>query len=131
MSASPDATTRLVLAGLQDSGPLHWQSHWAAGDPRYVKLAHSSWDAPDRHVWVRELEAFRPTLPADTVIVAHSLGCLLAQLGSYALEFEVVYFVANASRVDMARVNDAVNHGIVERFGAAGIRFAYPTQRAV
>ena len=77
MSASPDATTRLVLAGFQDSGPLHWQTRWAAGDPRYVRLAHSSWDAPDRHLWVRELEAFRPTLGPDTVIVAHSLGCLL------------------------------------------------------
>jgi small-conductance mechanosensitive channel len=62
---------------------------------------------------------------------ARFVSCLLAQLGSYALEFEVVYFVANASRVDMARVNDAVNRGIFERFASAGIRFAYPTQRAV
>jgi len=62
---------------------------------------------------------------------ARFVSCLLAELGSYALEFEVVYFVAYASRVDTARVNDAVNHGIVARFGAAGIAFAYPTQRSV
>ena len=89
MNVAQDSTTRLVLAGFQDSGPLHWQSHWAAGDPRYVKLAHSSWDAPDRHVWVRELEAFRPTLPADTVIVAHSLGCLLTAYWAAQTQYTV------------------------------------------
>lgn len=68
---------RLVLAGYQDSSRLHWQSIWAEGDPQYRKLAHDSWDAPDRHVWVRELEAALPALGPDIVIVAHSLGCLL------------------------------------------------------
>ena len=59
------------------------------------------------------------------------VSCLLAQLGSYALEFEVVYFVENRSRIEVARVNDGVNRGIVERFAAAGVGFAYPTQRTV
>ncbi|MEY4761244.1 MAG: hypothetical protein RLZZ200_1100 [Pseudomonadota bacterium] len=68
---------RLVLAGFQDSGPLHWQTLWARGDPRYIKLAHASWDAPDRHDWLRELEAVLPAVGPDTVIVAHSLGCIL------------------------------------------------------
>ena len=68
---------RLILAGFQDSGRLHWQSLWSDGDPRYIKLAHDSWDAPDRHVWVRELQAAMPDIGSDTVIVAHSLGCLL------------------------------------------------------
>jgi predicted alpha/beta hydrolase family esterase len=77
VSDRPDTTTRLVLTGYQDSGPLHWQSLWAAKDPRFVKLAHSSWEAPDRHLWVRELEEAMPRIGPDTVIVAHSLGCLL------------------------------------------------------
>jgi len=77
VSGGPDTATRLVLAGYQDSGPLHWQSSWAAKDPRFVKLAHSSWDAPDRHAWVRELEDAMPQIGNDAVIVAHSLGCLL------------------------------------------------------
>jgi predicted alpha/beta hydrolase family esterase len=68
---------RLVLAGFQDSGPFHWQTLWAEGDPSYLKLSHASWDAPDRHEWQRELEAAYPAVGADTVIVAHSLGCLL------------------------------------------------------
>ncbi|MEN9705212.1 MAG: hypothetical protein RLZZ393_1091 [Pseudomonadota bacterium] len=68
---------RIVLAGFQDSGRLHWQTLWAQGDPRYVKLAHASWDAPERHAWVRELEEAMPVIGGDAVIVAHSLGCLL------------------------------------------------------
>ena len=68
---------RLVLAGFQDSGRLHWQTIWAQGDPSYCKLAHDRWDAPDREAWVRDLEAAMPSIGPDTVIVAHSLGCLL------------------------------------------------------
>ena len=59
------------------------------------------------------------------------VSCLLAQLGVYALEFEVTYFVANEPGVNIAQVNDAVNRGIVARFAAAGIGFAYPTRRIV
>ena len=104
MRAVPDSTTRLVLAGFQDAGPLHWQSRWAAADPRYVKLAHSSWDAPDRHVWVSELEAFRPTLDPDTVIVAHSLGCLLtaywAAQTNYSVRAALLVAPPNLGRPD-------------------------------
>jgi uncharacterized protein len=77
LNARADTVIRLVLAGYENSGPLHWQSLWAAGDPRFVKLEHSSWDAPDRQRWVSELEELLPAVGHRTVIVAHSLGCLL------------------------------------------------------
>jgi small-conductance mechanosensitive channel len=59
------------------------------------------------------------------------VSCLLAQLGSYAMEFEVIYFVTNQRGVNIAQVMDAVNRGIVARFGQAGISFAYPTRRNI
>jgi small-conductance mechanosensitive channel len=59
------------------------------------------------------------------------VSCLLASLGRDALEFEVIYFVANRDAEDVPRTNDAVNRGIVERFATHGIGFAYPTQRTV
>jgi small-conductance mechanosensitive channel len=58
------------------------------------------------------------------------VSCLLADLGVYALEFEVIYFV-EAGTGDHPRMRDAVNRGIVDRFAAAGIGFAYPTRRQV
>lgn len=57
------------------------------------------------------------------------VSCLLGQIGEYALEFEAIYFVDNNRDAKTAGTVDAVNRGIVERFAAAGISFAYPTRR--
>ena len=67
----------LVLAGIGDSGPSHWQSIWQAADPSMVKLRHASWDAPDRRVWVDELESCIAACDRPPVLVAHSLACLM------------------------------------------------------
>jgi small-conductance mechanosensitive channel len=57
------------------------------------------------------------------------VSCLLVQIGEYALEFEAIYFVDNTRDAKTAGTVDAVNRGIVARFAAAGISFAYPTRR--
>jgi predicted alpha/beta hydrolase family esterase len=67
----------LILAGIYNSGPEHWQSLWLKSDPRFHKLDHTSWDHPDRSVWVAELEDCVLTLGPETVLVAHSLACLM------------------------------------------------------
>lgn len=59
------------------------------------------------------------------------VNCLLHTLGQYAMEFEVVYFVANKREVDHARTVDAVNRGIVRDFAKADINLAYPTRRVL
>jgi small-conductance mechanosensitive channel len=60
---------------------------------------------------------------------ARFVSCLLVNLGAYALEFEIVYFVKNVRGTNLAVTVDAVNRGIIARFAAAGIAFAYPTRR--
>lgn len=67
----------LTLAGIYNSGPDHWQSHWQHGDSRFSKLEHSSWNHPDRFVWVSELEEGVRKLGPETILVAHSLACLM------------------------------------------------------
>ncbi|MGC4027253.1 MAG: mechanosensitive ion channel family protein [Steroidobacteraceae bacterium] len=58
------------------------------------------------------------------------VSCLLVEIGAYALEFEVTYFIANTgNRVGAA--TDAVNRGILAQLEAAGLALTYPTQRAV
>ena len=59
------------------------------------------------------------------------VSCLLVLLGQYAMEFEVIYFVANQRSSDVPRAMDGVNRGILERFAASGIELTYPTQRSV
>lgn len=67
----------LNLAGIYNSGPEHWQTYWQRDDARFSKLDHTSWDHPDRKVWVTELEARVQALGPQTVLVAHSLACLM------------------------------------------------------
>jgi len=58
-------------------------------------------------------------------------SCLLVQLGTYALEFEVIYFVANRGDALPRVTIDAVNHGMFQRLSTAGIRMAYPVTRRI
>lgn len=59
------------------------------------------------------------------------LQCLLNTLGSYALEFEAIYYIENQVQYSPALINDAINRGVFRELGTAGIRLAYPTQQLV
>jgi len=75
-----------------------------------------------------------PILVEEAVRAAEGtrfISCLLAQIGDYALEFEVIYFIANRPDRNIGRANDLVNRGVLQRFAAAGINLAYPTRRQV
>jgi hypothetical protein len=65
----------LIVPGLYDSGPEHWQSYWerARGDCRRVQ--QRDWQTPSRGDWVATLDAEVATMRKPPVIVAHSLGC--------------------------------------------------------
>ncbi len=66
----------LLLPGIGNSGPGHWQCLWAASDPRMHLITGQDWDNPLCGQWVENLEAAVRRLGPDTVLVAHSLGCL-------------------------------------------------------
>ncbi|MBY8964640.1 mechanosensitive ion channel family protein [Algiphilus sp. NNCM1] len=51
-----------------------------------------------------------------------------AQFGPSSLNFEAVYWVLDPNYVRFMDLQHAVNMGIVERFRAHGIEFAFPTQ---
>lgn len=64
----------LIVPGLGNSGPEHWQSRWERKLPTARRVDQADWDAPDLAEWVgRIVEAVaRATRPV--VLVAHSLG---------------------------------------------------------
>lgn len=71
----------LILPGIGNSGPLHWQSQWQQQWPdRFDRIAHSEWDAPVAATWVRELSEYLRHGDGEVVLVAHSLACLLVAL---------------------------------------------------
>jgi len=67
----------LILAGLWNSGPEHWQTHWQARYPSWTKAEHRDWNCPDRDEWVAELDAAIAACRGAPILVAHSLGCML------------------------------------------------------
>jgi predicted alpha/beta hydrolase family esterase len=74
MSAPPI----LVLPGYGDSGPEHWQSVWEAADPRARRVVQRDWLEPRLDDWLAVLDREISACPTPPVLVAHSLGCVLA-----------------------------------------------------
>lgn len=69
----------LLLPGLYDSGPDHWQSHWerTLGPSHATRVHQRDWAAPVCAEWVATLDAAITTARAPVVLVAHSTACLL------------------------------------------------------
>ena len=66
----------LILPGIGNSGPQHWQSRWEQANPEFVRVQQRDWDAPVRDDWVAAIEDAASRAGPDVVLVAHSLGCL-------------------------------------------------------
>lgn len=66
----------LVIPGHGNSGPAHWQSIWQAGRPRWHRLQVEDWDHAVCSDWMAAIDRQTAELGPDTLIVAHSLGCL-------------------------------------------------------
>lgn len=71
----------LILPGWQNSGPDHWQSLWEAAHG-YQRVEQHDWLRPLRGDWIARLEDVLLARDVErcgpAVLVAHSLGCMLA-----------------------------------------------------
>ena len=68
----------LIVPGLGNSGPQHWQRLWQAElGPRARAVEQADWDRPDFADWIARLDAAIATSPEPPVLVAHSLSCAL------------------------------------------------------
>ncbi|MDE1179410.1 alpha/beta hydrolase [Paraburkholderia sp.] len=66
----------LVVPGIGNSGPAHWQTRWQSTHPTWQRLAVDDWDRVVCDDWVAAIDRQVRDSGPDTVIVAHSLGCL-------------------------------------------------------
>ena len=66
----------LILPGIGNSGPDHWQTRWEAANPAWRRVQQRDWDHPVREEWVAALDRAVATSGPRTVLVAHSLACL-------------------------------------------------------
>lgn len=67
----------LLLPGWENSGPDHWQSRWEQRHG-HVRVEQDDWLWPRRGDWMARLEEVLLQAPGPAVLIAHSLGCLLA-----------------------------------------------------
>ena len=64
----------LIVPGLFNSSPDHWQSHWQRTLPTAERVEQSDWERPTLGEWTAGLvETVRRNPGA--VLIAHSLGC--------------------------------------------------------
>jgi predicted alpha/beta hydrolase family esterase len=67
----------LSVPGIGNSGAAHWQTLWEAKYPEVTRVVQRDWDNPDCNEWADVLEAAVLKSRAETVLVAHSLACLV------------------------------------------------------
>lgn len=100
----------LVVPGLHDSGPAHWQSWLESLNRDALRVKQRDWSDPELDRWAGRIAS---TMERDTkarwVVAAHSFGCLaLARLAALRpdLPVEAALLVAPADP---------------DRFGVAGL----------
>lgn len=70
-------TATLILPGLNGSGETHWQQHWLDDHEDAFLVEQEHWTHPVLEHWLYNLESELVAHPG-AVLVAHSLGCILA-----------------------------------------------------
>jgi hypothetical protein len=64
----------LILPGLGNSGPGHWQRRWGERFSTASFVEQADWERPDAAHWVGQIERAIMMATRPVVLVAHSLG---------------------------------------------------------
>jgi predicted alpha/beta hydrolase family esterase len=67
-------TDILIVPGLYNSGPDHWQSRWQARLPDAMRVEQDDWEQPNLVGWTGNLARAIAARKGDAVAVGHSLG---------------------------------------------------------
>jgi predicted alpha/beta hydrolase family esterase len=73
----------IVVPGLHDSGPGHWQTLWQHRHPEFFRVYQDEWHQPDLPAWSARVDQVRSRDPRPALLLAHSFGCL-ASIASVA-----------------------------------------------
>ena len=88
----------LVLPGLYDSGPAHWQSRWQAQATTLLveRVVQQDWAAPRCADWVARLTHVMRESTHDVVLVAHSSACAMVAHWAREVPLELLVRVRGA-----------------------------------
>ncbi len=66
-----------ILPGFGNSGEEHWQSLWECKYPHFKRVNQRDWEHPLCDEWVHALDLSLHTCTSSSILVAHSLACLV------------------------------------------------------
>jgi len=115
--------TALIVPGLGDSGPGHWQTIWEQERHDCERVVLGCWDDPNRNVWISRIDQAVSRADGPVVLVAHSLGCHAVLWWARLLGQEVPGNVVGALLVAPPDVDRSSADPRIGRFG--------PTPRSV
>jgi hypothetical protein len=75
MPKSPTEPTVLIIPGLNNSGPGHWQTKWEELLPYSQRAQLGGWESPRKSAWITNLGIAIRQISGPKILVAHSLGC--------------------------------------------------------
>ncbi|HEY1460078.1 MAG TPA: alpha/beta hydrolase [Casimicrobiaceae bacterium] len=68
----------LIVPGLRDSAPAHWQTHWQKQIQGSRRVVQCDALTPDLKAWTVAIQAQIDACPTAPIIIAHGFGCLAA-----------------------------------------------------
>jgi predicted alpha/beta hydrolase family esterase len=81
-------STILILPGLGNSGPAHWQSIWEK-QFNLIRVEQQDWETPVCADWIKTLNGYvTQHNPAEVILAGHSLAC--ATIAYWAREFNII-----------------------------------------
>ncbi len=72
----PAALTVLLVPGIQDSGPEHWQTCWQQRHPYWLRITQRNWLEPDLDGWVAAIRRELGEQHFPLLLIGHSFGAL-------------------------------------------------------
>jgi uncharacterized protein len=69
-------TNYLLVPGLGNSGPEHWQTYFENLGDNFYRVEQQEWDAPICEDWIETIDKKVSAFDSSTVVlIGHSLGC--------------------------------------------------------
>lgn len=69
-------TNYLIIPGLGNSGPTHWQTYFEESGKNFTRVEQTDWNAPVCDEWIASIDDMVKSFdPATVVLIGHSLGC--------------------------------------------------------
>ncbi len=118
----------ILVPGLNDSGPSHWQSLWQTMLRNADRAPLGDWDAPNRDGWVARLDEAIRTARGPVILCAHSLGCHAVAWWAALRAKADGWPVAGALLVAPPDCDREGAHSVLQDFGSAPIvKLPFPT----